>query len=246
MASDHDAEAYGARIADDYDDLYSEVLDTEGATRCLAELAGGGAVLELGIGTGRLALPLAHLGLHVHGIESSDLMVAKLRDKPGGGDIPVTIGDFAELRVEGEFSLVVLAFNTIFALPDQEAQVRCFENAAAHLAPDGRFVVETWIPDLSSFDAGLRVRPRLVSGERVALVVAEHDPVEQRMRTTQVDLSDGGVRLHPANHRYAWPAELDLMARLAGLTLEQRWSGWDQQPFTAHSTDHVSVYRKPG
>lgn len=246
MGPDHDPLAYGAGIADDYDDLYEDVLDTETAIACLADLTGGGGLLELGIGTGRLALPLARLGLRVQGIEASEAMVAKLRAKPGGGDVPVEVGDFSDAFVGADFSIVLLAFNTIFALPDQDAQVRCFENAAAHLVAGGRFVVEAWVPDLTGFTDGQRVRPRLVSGDRVALVIAELDPVDQRMRTTQIELSDGGVRLRPATHRYAWPAELDLMARLAGLSLEHRWSGWDRQPFTSHSTDHVSVYVNGG
>ena len=245
MADEDDPTGYAAAIADDYDDLYEEVLDTAGAVGRLAELAAGGPVLELGIGTGRLALPLAELGLEVHGIESSEVMVERLRAKPGGEAIPVEVGDFSEVTLAARFSLVVLAYNTIYAVPDQDTQVRVFQNAATHLDPGGCFVVEAWVPDLAQFSGGLGVRPRHVAGRRVALVVAEHDPVNQRMRTTQVDLSDSGVRLFPANHRYAWPAELDLMARLAGLHLEHRWGGWDARPFTEHSTDHVSVYRRP-
>ena len=244
--SEYDPTVYGARIADEYDDIYDEVLGTEATVACLAELAGEGPVLELGVGTGRLALPLAERGIPVHGVDASEAMVARLRAKPGGADLPVTIGDFAEVSVPGRFSLVVLAVNTVFALPDQDAQVRCFQSAAAHLAPGGRFVVEAWIPDLTQFEGGHSVRPRAVAGGRVALVVARHDPVRQRMLTTQVHLSDDGVRLFPANHRYAWPAELDLMARLAGLGLEHRWGDWDRGAFTATSTAHVSVYRRAG
>ncbi len=241
--NEYDPAAYGARIAAEYDDIYDEVLETEAAVACLAELAEGGPVLEFGVGTGRLALPLLQRGVEVHGVDASKDMVARLAAKPGGADLPVTIGDFAEVSVPGPFSLVVLAVNTVFALPTQDAQVRCFENAARHLAGTGRFVVEAWVPDLTQFVHGQSVRPRSVGGHRVALVVAEHDPVEQRIMTTQVHLSDVGVRLYPANHRYAWPSELDLMARLAGFGLEHRWDGWRRAAFTAKSTAHVSVYR---
>ena len=245
MEEDYDPTVYGSDIADEYDELYQDVLDTDAAVACLADLVGEGPVLELGIGTGRLALPLVAAGFEVHGVDASPEMVARLRAKPGGAEVPVTIGDFAEVSLELPFSLVVLAVNTIFALPDQEAQVRCFANAAAHLAPGGRFVVEAWIPDPAQVGQGHSVRPRAVGGDRVALVVADHDPVRQRLNTMQVHFSGTGVRVHPVNHRYAWPSELDLMARLAGLQLEHRWGGWDRGPFAATSTTHVSVYRRP-
>jgi SAM-dependent methyltransferase len=238
----YDPTAYGAEIADEYDELYDHMFETDNAVACLTELAGAGAVLELGIGTGRLALPLVRAGIDVHGVEASPEMVDLLRAKPDGADIPVAIGDFAEVSVPGTFSLVVLAVNTIYALPDQDAQVRCFANAAAHLAPGGRFVLDAWVPDLVQFRDGPSVRPRSVGAKRVALVLAEHDPVRQRITTTQVHLGEAGVRLHPVNHRYAWPSELDLMARLAGLRLQHRWGGWDRTPFVATSTAHVSVY----
>ena len=243
--SDYDPTSYGAGIADEYDEIYDEAFDTDGAVACLAELAGGGPVLELGVGTGRLALPLHARGVAVHGVDASVDMLERLAAKPGGAEVPVTVGDFAEVSVPGEFSLVVLAVHTIFALPSQDAQVRCFENAARHLGRGGRFVVEAWVPDVTEFVHGPSVRPRAVGGNRVALVVAEHDPVGQRMTTTQVHLSEAGVRLHPANHRYAWPPELDLMGRLAGFTLEHRWEDWRRRPFVAASPAHVSVYRLP-
>lgn len=242
MEDDYDPTVYGSAMAKEYDELYEEVLETDAAVTCLAELAGAGAVLELGIGTGRVALPLAREGVEVHGVDASKDMVAGLRTKPGGADLPVVVGDFAEVAVPGTFSLVFVAFNTIFALPNQDAQVRCFANAASHLSPGGRFVVEAAIPDLIQFSHGPSIRPRPVGGKRVALVMAEHDPVQQRIQTTQVHLSDSGVRLHPVNHRYAWPSELDLMARLAGMRLQARWGGWDRSPFSADSTLHVSVY----
>jgi SAM-dependent methyltransferase len=238
----YDPTAYGTEIADEYDELYEDMFETDTAVACLTELAAGGPVLELGIGTGRLALPLARTGLEVHGVEASEEMVALLRAKPGGADIPVVVGDFAEVSVPGTFSLVILAVNTIYALPDQDAQVRCFANAASHLAPGGRFVLDAWVPDVVQFRDGPSVRPRSISDKRVALVLAEHDPVRQRINTTQVHLRNTGVRLHAVNHRYAWPSELDLMARLAGLRLRHRWAWWDKAPFVAASTTHVSVY----
>ncbi len=244
MEEDYDPTVYGASIADQYDELYDGVFDTDGPVACIAELAGPGPVLEFGIGTGRLALALARTGLEVHGVDASEHMVARLRSKPGGAELPVVIGDFADVSVPGSFMLVVLAVDTIFALPDQEAQVRCFANAAAHLAPGGRFVVEARVPDLAQFSHGPSVRPRRVGGNRVALVMADHDPVGQRISTTQVHMSDAGVRLHQVDYRYAWPSELDLMARLAGLRLAHRWGGWDRTPFTMESDVHVSVFER--
>jgi len=241
----HDPEAYGRAIAPDYDDLYDDALDTDTAVDCLAGLAGGGPVLELGIGTGRLALPLVERGLAVHGVDSSPEMVALLRAKPGGADLPVTVGDFADVHLEERFTLVVLAFNTIFALPTQDAQVGCFAAAAEHLRPGGRFVIEAFVPDPTRFSHGGMVRPYAIGSDHVILEVGEIDPAAQRMTTTKVRLGAEGVRLYPANHRYAWPAELDLMARLAGLRMTQRWAGWDRAPFTATSDHHLTVYERP-
>jgi SAM-dependent methyltransferase len=243
--TDFDPSAYGASgIADEYDDLYRDEWDTDAAVDRLAELAQGGAVLEFGIGTGRLALPLLERGLDVHGIDGSADMVARLREKPGGDRIPVVVGDFATTDVGRTFALVVLVVNTIFALPDQRAQVRCFANAARHLAPSGRFVIEAWVPDVGAFRHNRRVRPRIVRSDKISIEAAELDPVDQIMRTTQAVLSDGSVRLYPANHRYAWPAELDLMAQLAGMHREVRWADWRRSSFTADSENHVSVYRR--
>jgi SAM-dependent methyltransferase len=244
---DHDPEAYGRSIAEDYDALYEDVLDTDATVRVLAELADGGPVLELGIGTGRLALPLAAQGLEVAGVEASELMVERLRAKPGGDRIPVSIGDFAEVRLPGEFTLVVLAFNTIFALPSAEAQLACFANAARHLHRGGRFVLDAWILDAARFANDDRsVALRYVTPDRVSVDAARFDPVTSRMETVQVVLSDDGAGLFPANHRYVGPPELDLMGTAAGLRLEHRWAGWDGSPYTATSRAHVSVYRRAG
>ncbi len=236
-------ETYGDRIADVYDDLYTS-LDTEGAVEALAALAGGGPVLELAVGTGRLALPLAERGLEVHGIDASEAMVAKLRAKPGGDRIPVTMGDFADVGVDGRYSLVFVAFNTFFGLLTQEDQVRCFANVAAHLAAGGSFVIEAFFPDLARFDRGQRVQATRLDPGQVMLDVSKHDPVEQRVESDHVVITEAGIRLYPVNVRYAFPAELDLMARLAGLELTDRWGGWRREPFTADSPRHVSVYAR--
>ncbi|GGK63421.1 methyltransferase [Planomonospora parontospora subsp. parontospora] len=236
-----DASAYGRRIADVYDDVTAD-LPTELAVDRLHELAEGGRVLEFGIGTGRLALPLTARGVPVAGVEASAEMLEVLRAKPGGDRIPVTVGDFSTARVDGAFSLVVLAFNTLFALPSQDAQVACFRNAAAHLRPGGRFVVEAWVPDLGAFHDRSAVRLLSLTEDRIMVEAARLFPADQTMRTTKISLASGEVRLLPANHRYAWPAELDLMARMAGMEREHRWSDWSGAAFADDSPAHVSVY----
>lgn len=242
--TDFDPAAYGASgIAEEYDELYENEWETDAAVERIAELAADGKVLEFGIGTGRLAIPLVARGIEVHGVDASAEMVAKLREKPGGAGIPTHIGDFANVDAGRDFSLVLLAVNTIFALPDQEAQVACFENAARHLAPGGMFVVEAWVPDIGAFRHNRLVRPRVMGADRISIETSELDPVAQMIRTTQAVLTNGSVRLYPANHRYAWPAELDLMAQLAGLRREQRWADWSGAPFTGTSRAHVTLYR---
>ncbi len=238
-----DPAEYGSHIADDYDDVMSD-LDPGAAIDTIAALAAGGAIVEFGIGTGRVALPLRERGLTVAGIEGSADMAGRLRRKPGGDGIPVVIGDFASARADGEFDLAVLTYNTIFALPSQDAQVDTFRNAARHLRSGGAFVVEAWIPDVGHFRNGVGLRPYSFSDRRVVIEAAELHPATQEMRTTKVYVDQRGARVFPANHRYAWPAELDLMARLAGLRLEHRWATWERAPFTDTSTTHVSVWRK--
>lgn len=240
----HDAAAYGARIAGDYDAIYGGLFDTDGAVTCLAELSGTGPVLELGVGTGRVALPLAERGLEVHGIDGSADMLERLTSKPGGDQVHLTCGDFSTFDSVERFSLIFVLLNTIYALPDQEAQIRFFANTAGHLIAGGRMVVEAWVPDLP-LPGEQRVRPRRLASGLTGLVIEDHYPVAQILATTQIVLSDGGgVRTFPVVHRYAWPSELDLMARLAGLSLEYRWSDWQRTPFDARSSDHVSVWRK--
>ncbi|WP_416902843.1 class I SAM-dependent DNA methyltransferase [Micromonospora echinospora] len=243
MPLSFDASEYGRHVADVYDETYAHLTADDAVDR-LVTLAEDGPVCEFGVGTGRLALPLVRRGLSVAGVEGSPAMVAGLRAKPDGDRIEVAVGDFSAVRVPGEFALVLLAFNTIFALPDQAAQVACFRNAAAHLRPGGRFVVETWVPDPGAFRAGAALRPVRVAEDEVLLEAAVLHPAEQRMTTTKLRVTNSGIRLLPANHRYAWPAELDLMAELAGMRREHRWADWAARPFTDESRQHVSVYRR--
>jgi len=240
---DYDAASYGDKIADVYDEWYSG-LDTAGAVELLAELAGPGPVLELGIGTGRLALPLSERGIEVHGIDASEAMVAKLQGKPGGDRIPVTIGDFADLELEGRFSLIAVAFSTFFSLLSQEEQVRCFRNVARHLTDEGLFVLEAFVPDVSRFDRHQRVSNSKVKEDQVMLEVSQHDATKQQVDSQHVVLSEAGIKMYPVKIRYAYPAELDLMAQLAGLRLRERWGGWRRQPLTGSAVWHVSVYER--
>lgn len=237
-------ESYGERIAERYDALYA-ALDPTNAVDALARLAGGrGPVLELAIGTGRIALPLAERGVEVHGVDVSEAMVARLRAKPGGERIPVTMGDFADVPVDGRYAVVFIAFNTFFALTTQDAQVLCFENVAARLVDDGLFVVEGFFPDVARFDRTQRVGAINVELEEVQLEATRYEPLEQRITTQHIFLSASGIELAPVVLRYAWPSELDLMARLAGLRLRERWGDWDGRPPTAESGRLVSVYAR--
>jgi SAM-dependent methyltransferase len=244
--SPFDPGEYGRHIGALYDSLVDAAFptDTDATVALLAELADGGPVLEFGVGTGRLALPLARLGLPVSGIDGSAEMLDQLRNKPGGAAMTLRVGNFADTRLDSDFALVVLAANTIFALPSQDAQVQAFRNAAAHLRPGGHFVLEAWVPDLGDFRAGRALRIVSVQDRRVVLEAAELDPVEQHMRTTKLFCGPDGLQAFPANHRYAWPAELDLMARLAELNRVHRWASWRRDPYTATSRQHVTVYRK--
>jgi SAM-dependent methyltransferase len=237
---------FGEGVAERYDESSADMFDpavVEPAVDFLAELAGDGAALELGIGTGRIALPLAQRGIRVHGIDLSEAMVAKLRAKPGAEQIGVTIGDFATTTVEGTFSVAYLVFNTIGNLTTQDQQVACFQNAAAHLEPGGCFVIETGVP-------GVRLLPR---GETYRvfdfgeshLGVDEYDVENQGLVSHHFWPVDGKWERRSIPFRYVWPAELDLMARLAGMKLRERWSGWKRELFTSESTKHVSVWEKP-
>jgi len=209
----------------------------------LESLAGGGPALELAIGTGRVALPLAARGIRVEGIDFSPPMVARLRAKPGGDQIAVTMGNFADVPVQGTYRLIFVVFNTLFNLLTQDDQVRCFQNVAAHLTDDGSFVVEAFVPtSLTRLRNDQYVETEAIAVNEVWLDVGRHDPVTQRLEESHVVLSREGVRIYPIVTRYAWPSELDLMARIAGLRLKDRWSGWNREPFTSTSSTHVSVY----
>jgi SAM-dependent methyltransferase len=217
--------------------------DEAAAVAFLAELAGPGPALELAIGTGRIALPLAARGLRVDGIDLSTAMVDQLRARPGGDRLSVVIGDFADVPVPGTYRLVYVVWNTLFNLLTQDDQVRCFGNVAAHLQGDGSFVVEAFVP---SFLHRLRndqyVEAESIEVDAVKLDLLRHDAAAQRIEESHVTLSGAGTRLSPVVQRYAWPHELDLMARLAGLKLKGRWGSWDRAPFTWKSDLHVSVY----
>jgi SAM-dependent methyltransferase len=214
------------------------------AVDLLFRLADGGPALEFAIGTGRIGLALAARGVPVHGIDLSNAMVKRLRAKPGGRDIPVTIGDIASTRIEGSFSLVYLVYNTIMNLTTQEAQVACFRNAAAHLRPGGRFLVEVMIPELRRLPPGETTR--VFEASEGSWGFDEYDVANQRLTSHHLDIVDGGLQRFSTPARYAWPAEYDLMARLAGLALLERWGGWREEPFTDDSRMHVSVWQKPG
>jgi SAM-dependent methyltransferase len=243
--TDYSAATYGDRIAEIYDELYAFPDATESAVGLLAELAEGAPVLELGVGTGRLAVPLSERGVPVSGIDASEAMLAKLRAKPGGASISVTVGDFADVAVDGRFRLVFVAFNTFFGLLTQDDQVRCMANVAARLEPGGRFLVEAFVPDLGRFDRGQRTSSSTIRTDLVALEVSAHDLTRQHVTSAHVLVSEEGTRIFPVQIRYCWPSELDLMARLAGLELEHRWADWHRSPFTADSSAHVSVWRRP-
>lgn len=235
---------FGAEVAEDYDETSAEMNEPAlvGATvDFLARLAGDGAALEFAVGTGRIALPLVRRGLRVEGIDLSPAMVAQLRTKEGGGEIPVTIGDITTTRVDGEFSLVYLVFNTIMNLTTQREQVACFQNAARHLAPGGRFVVEVMVPDLRRLAPGDTLRPFRVEPQRWGF--DEYDVATQGLVSHHLWIVEGTPRSRSVPFRYVWPSELDLMAQLAGMEIEERWGGWRGEPFTSESTSHVSVWR---
>jgi SAM-dependent methyltransferase len=230
---------FGEEVAARYDEGLGSWGDPEAiepAVDFMARLAGDGAALELGIGTGRIALPLAQRGVRVHGIDLSHAMVARLRAKPGGEQIGVTIGDFATTKVEGTFSLAYVVFNTINNLTTQDAQVACFRNVASHLQPGGCFVIEVGVPG--------RQRLEVFDLSDTHVGVDERDFASQRLVSHHFTLVEGSwVRLS-IPFRSVSPAELDLMARLAGMSLRERWSGWKREPFTSDSTKHVSVWEK--
>ncbi len=243
----HDDGYFDERVAERYDESVSEMFDpavVNQAVDILVGLAGGGRALELGVGTGRIALPLAQRGVPVHGIELSKAMVSRLRAKPGGEDIGVTIGDFATTTVDGgTFSLAYLVFNTILNLTTQTAQVACFRNVGAHLEPGGCFVIEVGVPGLQRLPPGETIHAFHVSETRWGF--DEYDVAVQGLISHHFEIVDGRLERNSISFRYAWPSELDLMAQLGGMRLRERWSGWKREPFTSDSRKHVSVWEKP-
>jgi SAM-dependent methyltransferase len=234
---------YGDRVAEIYDEWHPAA--PADMVAALKDLTGAGPALELGIGTGRTALPLAAQGLEIHGVDASEAMVAKLRAKPGGDRIPVSVGNFVEVGANGNYSLIFVIFNTFFALRSQEEQVQCFANVARHLRPGGLFLIEAFVPDPTRFTRGQIIQAMQVGVDEVKLEASRHDPLTQRTFSQHVLITEKGVKLYPVQVRYAWPAELDLMARLAGMRLRERWGNWQRDPFTAASTDHISIYELP-
>jgi hypothetical protein len=237
---------FGERAAARYDDSAADMFEpavVDPIVDFLADLAGHGAALELGIGTGRIALPLTQRGVRVHGIDLSEAMVARLRAKPGAEDIGVTIGDFAATTVEGTFSVAYLVFNTIMNLTTQDEQIACFLNVAAHLEPGGCFVIEVGVPGLQRLPPGERFHPFHVS--ETHLGIDEYDVASQGLVSHHYRAVGGTFEKRSIPFRYVWPSELDVMARHAGMTLRERWSGWKREPFTSDSTEHVSVWEKP-
>lgn len=242
----HDHDGYfDERVAARYDESATEMFEADAvdpAVDFLAEVVGDGRALELGIGTGRIALPLAKRGVQVHGIDLSKAMIARLRSKPRSSDIGVTIGDIATTAVDGSFSLVFLVFNTIMNLTTQAAQIACFRNVAAHLDDQGCFVIEVEIPALQSLPRGEAIRAFHVSETRWGF--DEYDVASQGLTSHHFEVVDGKLERLSVPFRYVWPSELDLMAKLAGMRLRERWAGWKREPFTSESRKHVSVWEK--
>ena len=236
---------FDEKVASTYDDdvdCFSPEA-VEPVVDFLAELARGGKALEFGIGTGRIALPLAMKGIEVHGIDLSSAMLAKLAEKTGGDRIFATQGDFATTSCKGSFSLVYLVFNTIMNLTTQEEQVRCFQNAASHLNPGGCFVIEVMVPALQCVPRGETNYVFELRDDRWG--IDTYDVVSQSLKSHHVRIRDRKVDLSSIPFRYVWPSELDLMARIANLKRKARWGGWKKEPFTNTSRYHVSVWEKP-
>ena len=241
MPEDHFGESVAAR----FDERYAEQADPAVVgpmVDLLAGLAGSGAALELGVGTGRVALPLAERGVPVHGIDLSEAMVSRLRAKPGGDRIGVTIGDFASATVDATFTVAYLVANTIMNLTTQEEQVACFQNVAGHLEPGGCFVIEVVVPGLRRLPPGERFQPFDVGATHLGF--DEYDVARQGLISHHYWLEGERVEVFSPPFRYVWPSELDLMARLAGMSLRDRWAGWRREPFTSESEQHVSVWEK--
>ena len=247
---EYGASTYGDRIADIYDERYAEVFgnDLAATVPFLKEIAGDGAALELGIGTGRIAIPLADAGVRVQGIDASGAMIGRLHAKRGGSAIHVTMGDFRDFTIDERFRLVYVVFNTFFGLLTQDDQVSCFRSVARHLTDEGVFAMEAFVPDATRWDRGQRVSATRVALDEVEIEVSMHDALAQRTHSHHLIVREDGLKLYPVRIRYAYPSELDLMARLAGMRLRERWADWDRSPLTATSQKHISVWEldRPG
>jgi SAM-dependent methyltransferase len=246
---EHDDGYFGEDVAATYDETEESMFSpevVESTVDFLADLAGDGKALEFAIGTGRIGLPLSRRGVPVNGIDLSRAMVARLRAKPSGSEIPIAIGDFSTARVEGPFSLVYLVFNTIMNVTTQQGQVATFRNAAAHLGPGGRFVIEVGVPDLQRLPPGETGRVYSFTDRHIGL--DEYDVANQGLISHHFRRDGDGDpwRLSSGPFRYVWPSELDLMAQMAGMELRERWSGWKREPFASESRQHVSVWQKTG
>ncbi|MEJ2757338.1 MAG: class I SAM-dependent methyltransferase [Anaerolineales bacterium] len=237
---EYNAGTYGKRHAEIYDE-FNTTYDPA-CVEMLAELSQGGLALELGIGTGRIALPLFEKGVSVQGIDASNEMLDKLRAKPGGTEIDLVTGSFAQFDLQKQFSLVYVVYNTFFALLSQSEQVRCFKSVKKHLSPEGVFVIEAFVPDPCRYENGQTIRAVRLTEKDAIFDISQFNPERQIVTTQHVWLSQEGFHLYPVKLRYAWPSELDLMAQLAGLSLRHRWSSWSKKPFTRASHKHISVY----
>jgi SAM-dependent methyltransferase len=250
VVEDWEETTYGSRMAADYDLRAFGAppeSDTAEAVELLTTMLDGrsGRILELGSGTGRLLVPLAERGFEVQGIELSTEMVARMREKTGGDAIPVHVGDMASFELPDRYDVVLLAYNTLFSILSQERQAQCLKTAAGHLAPDGKLVLECYAPYPLTRLPAKNVLTYSLQVDEVVLMPTMHNEVEQTIDVNVVVLREDGIRLFPSRVRYAWPPEIDLMARLAGLTLVERYSGWTREPFGPGSDGHVSVYAAP-
>jgi len=238
--NEYSESTYGESIAEIYDQWYAEFDPTTIST--LVDLAHGGRALELGIGTGRIAIPLHQAGIEVHGIDASQTMLTELRNKPNSENILVTLADFADVDVEGQFDLIYVVFNTFFALPTQDEQIRCFNNVANHLSPNGFFLIRAFIPDMARYVDNQTVRTVAIGDDGFRLEATQIDPLLQQINSQLIYFSAEGMRMYPVKIRYAWPSELDLMAKLAGLSLQHRWGNWRKDDLTIEDGKHISVY----
>lgn len=227
-----------------YDALFGQRDDVDSVGSLLAEVAGGGRVLEFGVGTGRLAIPLAARGVEVHGVDNSERMLAVLRSKPAAAAIKTYLGDVTTIRIPESFQLVFIAFSTIYLMGSQQAQVECFRNAARHLPAGGRFLLEVFVHDRRQWPTAEQFSTTGIEADQVTARAAIHDPLEQIIRLQHLTIKPDGTSFRPNRLRYIWPSELDLMGQLAGMRRVNRWADWKKTPFSADSSSMVSVYEK--